>query len=98
MNGVQAAHRVLVLGTRGDHDHRQVARGRAPAYLAANLDAGHHRQHPVQQDQIGRRFRNASQRFLAVGGFIDPESLFFEVVAQHGCQGCFILDHQHQRL
>ena len=95
--GVQAAHGILILGARGHHDDRQIARGGAAADLAADFEAGHRRQHPVEQHEVGLGFGDAGQRFLAVGGFLDAEALLFEIVAQHGGERGFVLHHQHQR-
>jgi hypothetical protein len=94
--GVQGTHRILVLGARGDHDHRQVAGGRTAADLAAHLDAGDHRQHPVEQHQVRLRFGDAGQRLLPVGRFVNAKPLLFQIVAQHRHQRGFVLHQQYQ--
>jgi len=41
------------------------------------------------------RFGNAGQGFLAVRGFFHSEALFFQVIAQHGREGCLIFHDEY---
>ena len=91
---IQGANRILVLGPGGDHDDRQVARVRSAAELAADFQARHGRQHPVEQDQVRTGLRDAQQRFLPIGRFLDGEALLFEVVAHQGQQRRLVLHDQ----
>ena len=94
---VQPANRVLILRPCRDHDDRKVARRRTAPDLAADLDPGHHRKHPVQQDEIGTCFGDARQRLLPVRRLLDAISLSLEIVAQHGRQRRLVLDHEDER-
>ena len=67
------------------------------AQLAADLDARHQRQHPVEHDEIGHLFGDLQHRLLAVARLGDAEALALEVVAQQGHQGGLVFDHQDQR-
>ena len=95
--GVERAHGVAILGARGQHDHGHVARGWLAPDLAADLDAGQRRQHPVQQHDIGLLFLDQIQRFLAVGGLGHAVALLFEIITQHGDKRGFVFDHEGQR-
>ena len=67
----------------------------ADNHLAAHFDPRHDRQHPVQQHDVGHCLGDAGQRLLAVDGLLDAETLFFQVVAQHGRQRRLVLHDQH---
>jgi len=52
--------------------------------LAADFEAGHRRQNPVQEDKIGRVLGDAGQLLPAVGRLLDAKPLPFEIVPEHG--------------
>ena len=94
--GVQRADLVAFLAARRQHDDGQVAGVGVAAELAADLDAGDQRQHPVEQHQVRAALVDRDQRLLAVHGGGDLEPLALEIVAQHGEQGFLVLDQQDQ--
>jgi len=94
---VEGTDAVLLLHPGGDHDDRQVARRRPATQLAADLEARELRQHPVQQDQVGPGLGDAQQGLLAIRGFLDPEALLLQVVAEQREQRHLVLDHQDRR-
>ncbi len=96
--GVEAAHAIALLTARRQHDDRQVGGGGLAAQLPANLDPRHQRQHPVEQDEIGRVVLHRGERLLAVIGDRDVEACLLEVVAQQLDQCGLVLDDQHARL
>ncbi len=95
---VETAHPVGLLAARGQHDDRQGAGLRRAADLATNLDPRDQRQHPVEQYDVRPVLGDAHQRFFAIRGLADLETLLFEVVAQQGDERRLILDDQHERL
>ena len=96
--GVQSAHRVLILGARGDHDHRQIARRglscgfagtpRCPTSPAASSPAA---RYPAAAPAMRVR---ASCPSRCLGHAI---TLLFQIVAQHRRERGFVLDHKNQR-
>ena len=96
--GVEPAHPVALLAARRQHDDRQVGGRGLAAQLAADLDARHQRQHPVEQDEVGHVLLDRGQRLLAVIGHRDAKARLLEVVAQQFDQRRLVLDDQHARL
>ena len=71
----QAADLVVLLAARGQHDDRRRPGFRLAADLAADLDAAGHRQHPVEQDQVGRILVDDDQRLVPVAALRRRRSL-----------------------
>ena len=80
----------------GEHDRRQVARGRLRTHLAQQFETAAARQHQIHDERIGTGREQAPQAFLAVadGGDAKPGAL--EVVANEIADLLLVLDHQHQ--
>ena len=95
---VQAADLVGLFATRGQHQDRQSAGGRQAPDLTTHLDAGHERQHPVEQDDIGLLLGNAEQRFLTVLRFRNGKAFPLQIVSQKGDERGLVLHDEDQRL
>ncbi len=93
----QAAHALGFLAARGQHDDRQVARLVARAQSAADFEAGDAGQHPVEDDEIGRRFGDQRLRFVAAFGALDDIAFRLEIIGQQQRQRLLVLHHQHAR-
>jgi len=96
--GVEPAHAVALLATRRQDDDRHVPRlGPAPD-LAAHLDAGQERQHPVEKHEIDRALGEDGEALLAVLRLEHLEAFLLEIIAQQRDDRRFVLDHQNDRL
>ena len=95
--GIEALQPVALLDARGQHDDRQIRGRRLPPQLAAQLEAGHVRQHPVQEHQIGRLLGDQRARLVGVIGLLDREAGALQVVGEQLLQGGLVLDHQDPR-
>ena len=93
--GIQAAHPVAILTTRGQHDDGHVTGALIAADPPAHLDPRQRRQHPIQQDQVRRFLNNHQDRFFTVNRFGDSVALALKVVTKHGDQGRFVFDDQN---
>ena len=91
---VEAVQAVALLDPRGEHDHRQIRGRRLAAQLAAELEAGHVRQHPVEQDQVRRALGDQRQRLVGVEGLLDREARPLQIVREELLQRGLVLDHQ----
>jgi hypothetical protein len=96
--GIEAAHAIALLAARRQHDDRQVGGDGLAAQLAADLDARHQGQHPVEQDEVGDVLLHRGQHLLAVIGDRDAKARLLEVVAEKLDQRGFVFDDQHARL
>lgn len=56
---------------RREHDYFHVLPGRGLANALAEVKAIHTRQHDIEQNQIGRKFGDFGQGFIAAAGNID---------------------------
>ena len=65
--GLEAAHPVRLLAAAGQHDDRHVGGLGRAADAAADFEAGNALDHPVEQDDVGRRLGGEQQRLVAVG-------------------------------
>ena len=76
----QAAHAFALLAARRQHDHRQVARVVARAQPPADLQSRNARQHPVENDEIGRRFREPKFGFVAAIDMLDMKAFRLKII------------------
>ena len=65
--GLQALDRGLLARPRGQHDHRDVPRGRVRPQRAQQFEAVDPRHHHVGQDDVGLPLGHRPERLLAVG-------------------------------
>src|SRR6185312_3160186 len=66
--GFEAADAIHLLAARGQHDDRHFGGAFLATQAARQFQSGHAGQHPVQQDQVGRRVADCHQRRARVGG------------------------------
>ncbi len=95
--GRQAAHALALLAARRQHDDRQRARRRARAQAAADLEAGDAGQHPVEDDEVGRRLEQPQFGLVAALDALDGEALRLEIVGEQQAQRVLVLDDEDAR-
>ena len=94
--GREPAHALALLAARRQHDDGQPPGLGPRAQPAAELDAGQARQHPVEQDQVGRLLGSLIG-LVAARRALDRVAFRFEIVAQQHGQRLFVLDDQDPR-
>ena len=67
---LEAADLVLLLGSGGEHDDRNLLRVLRALQRAGQLEAAHVGQHPIDQHQIGPRVGDAGARLAAILGLV----------------------------
>jgi hypothetical protein len=65
---LEALHRIGGIAAAGQHDHRDMRRRRVPANAAERGVAVHHRQHHVEQHDVGQVLVEQGERARPVGG------------------------------
>src|SRR5258706_13802406 len=93
---LQAHHFVDLLAARGEHDNGQ--RGFPGLQLFTNVETAQTRHHYVKDYEIRIISEGAVEAFDSVGGADHVVAFVFEVVAQAGDHGRFVLDDQYARL
>ena len=93
----EAAHALGFLAARGHHDDRQRARGLARPEPPADFEARHARQHPVEDDEVGRVLGEAQLGLVAPLDALDDIALRLEIVGEQQGQIRFVLDDQDAR-
>src|SRR3954453_17285460 len=71
----KTAHALGLFAARGQHDDRQRARAIAGTQPAADFKARDSRQHPIENEQIGRRLLKLELRLVAAFDSFDNENL-----------------------
>ena len=64
---------------------------------AADFQARHARQHPVEDDQIGRGFLQPQFGLVAALDALDDIAFGFQIIGQQQAEGGFVLDDQNAR-
>jgi len=77
----EADDAVGFVAARGEHQDGQAIQRFVLADFAADVQAGHFREHEIEQEKIGRRFFQGREAAGAVEGGVDLKTLVGEVVA-----------------
>ena len=93
----QSAYLILFLTARGQHHDRHVGGRRQPAQAAAHFQPRYSLDHPVEQDQVGRRLARQKHRFLAVAGLHDAIARLAEMPFEQLGDRRIILDDEDTR-
>src|SRR5438270_3818173 len=94
--GVQRFNQVFLRVARGKQENIRIMRAFAGAYLAAKLNSGKSRHHPVQNDQAGSiRLLQFMPRIEAVLGRAYTEPPFLQAGLKHGARDGVIVGDQH---
>ena len=92
---VESAQLVAFLALRGQHDERDLPGGVAAAKPARELQAAHSRQHPVEQDEIGRKLLDLAVRVHGIRHGARLETGPRERVLHHLPDGGLVLDQKY---
>ena len=95
--GGQAANAIGFLAAGGQQDDGDGPGFLARAQTAAKLQPGDARQHPIQNNEIGRALGNGNLCLVATMDDIDCIAFRFQVVAQEKGQWLLVLDNQDLR-
>ena len=91
----KAAHAFALFAARRQHDDRQAA-GRLPrAHAAADFQARHAGQHPVEDDEVGHDFAEPDLGLVAALDPVDDKAFGFEIIGEKQAQGGFVLDDEN---
>ena len=93
----KAAHPLGLLAARGHHDDGQRARALPRPQPAADLEARYARQHPVEDDEVGRILGQAELGFVAALDALDDIAFGFEIVGEQQREIGFVLDDEDAR-
>src|SRR5262245_15125747 len=92
--GGQSPDAIALFAARGEKNNGNGTAVFAGPEPTAKLEPGEARQHPVENDQVGRAFRNRNLGFIAAVDDIDGIAFSFEVVAEEKRQRLFVLNDQ----
>ena len=95
--GFEAAHTILFLTARGEHDDGDIGGAVHPAQATAYFNARQAFDHPVEQDDVRGIFLRHQQGFLAIDRMGDVEILAFEMPDEQLGERRVILYQQHLR-
>ncbi len=93
----KATYPLGFIAAGGQHDDRQGARRIPRPHPAADFEPRHAGQHPIEDNEIGRRFNEPQLRLVTALDAFDDKALGLEIVAQEQAQRGFILDHENAR-
>jgi hypothetical protein len=91
----EAAHALRFFVLRGDHDDRQGAGRLARPQTPADLDARNTRQHPVENEEIGRGFGQALLGFVAAPDALHEIAFSLQIIADQQRDIDFVFDDQN---
>ena len=91
---VQPRHHVALFPLGRQHDDRNVAGLGIALEPAADLEAVHRGQHPVEHDQVGRLFPRGFERFLAGAHALHAVTVLGELVTHQFQQILLVVNHE----
>ena len=93
----ETAHALRLLAARRHHDHGQRAGILPRAQPAADLQPRHAGKHPVENDEIGRIFRQPKLGLVAPLDAVHDVALGLEIVGEQYRKVRLVLDHENAR-